>query len=204
MPPHEVPDGTVPPVRGQVWWRWWRTPVISRPSQCWRELNGASCQLLVSDDELEEDEGGGGPARAGGLEVEVLLSTEGWFWGSDLWLTAARQHSKCDSPMQRSDVGAVLLFHFSLNWNKQCTSKYQYGHGTMTWSHMWMHQGDHCESSVHTVTLHLNSVTGYSGAVVIRKHLAHWEISNFTVLLKPEICRFAWERTAVTLQLQSS
>lgn len=46
-------------------------------------------------------------------------------------------------------------------------------------------------ASAHTVTLHLHSVTGYSGGGVIKKHLAHQEISNFTVLLGPEICRFA-------------
>lgn len=34
---------------------------------------------MSDDDELGEDEGGGGPTRAGGLEVDVLFSTEGWF-----------------------------------------------------------------------------------------------------------------------------
>lgn len=202
MAPRQVPDGRVPPVRGggQVWWR---TPLISRPSECWRELNGASCQLLVSDDdELGEDERGGGwggPARAGGLEVEVLFGTEGWFGGLIYDSRAARQHSKCDSPMQTSDAGSVLPVHFSFYWNK--TRKYRRGHGPMTWSHacgctMWR--------APPAASLHLNSLTGYSGGGVIRKHLAHWEISHFTVFLKPEIWRFAWERMAVTLQLQSS
>lgn len=84
MPPHELPDGTVPPVRGQVWWQWWRTPVISRPSECWRELNGASCQQLVSDDdELGEDEGVG--------EQSELV---GWKW-------------RCCS-VQRDDLGGLI------------------------------------------------------------------------------------------------
>lgn len=58
--------------------------MISRPNEGWRELNGASCQLLVSDDdELGEDEGVGD-------QTEQV----GWKW-------------RCCS-VQRDGLGAVI------------------------------------------------------------------------------------------------
>lgn len=46
------------------------------PSKCWRELNGAGCQLLVSDD---DGLGGRGSAGVVGVVAGVVLRVwRGW------------------------------------------------------------------------------------------------------------------------------
>lgn len=89
---------------------------MGQAASCW-------CLTMMSWGRMS----GWGTNQSGWAGSGCAVQHRGMVWGSDLWLAAARQHSKCDSPMQTSDVGSVLLFHFSFHWSKKCTSKY--GHG---------------------------------------------------------------------------
>lgn len=70
---------------------------MGQAASCW-------CLTMMSWGRMR----GWGTSKSRWAGSRGAVQYRGMVLGSDLWLAAARQHSKYDSPMQTSDVGAVL------------------------------------------------------------------------------------------------